>query len=129
MSGILNIASLSLSAFQRALEVVGNNIANANNRGYSRQTVEFAPTPSHRYAGSFIGSGVSIAAIKRNNDRFATEQVRETLTSKSEYDIFYQQALQIDKLLSQEGTSVSASLQNFFNALTQDRERHRVLDL
>ncbi|KTC77972.1 flagellar hook-associated protein FlgK [Legionella brunensis] len=122
MSGILNIAASSLNAFQRALEVVGNNIANAHNSGYSRQTTQFTPMPSHRYAGSFIGTGVTVSDIKRNNDRFATQQVRETLTSKTEFDTFYQQALQIDKLLSQEGTSVSASLQKFFNALSQLNE-------
>ncbi|ASQ45587.1 flagellar hook-associated protein FlgK [Legionella clemsonensis] len=122
MSGILNIAASSLSAFQRALEVVGNNIANVNTRGYSRQTTQFTPTPSHRYAGSFIGTGVTVSGIKRNNDQFATRQIRETLTTKTEYDTFYQQALQIDKLLSQEGTSISASLQQFFNALAQLNE-------
>lgn len=122
MSGILNIAASSLSAFQRALEVVGNNIANVNTRGYSRQTAQFTPTPSHRYAGSFIGTGVTVSGIKRNNDQFATRQVRETLTTKTEYDTFYQQALQIDKLLSQEGTSISTSMQQFFNALAQLNE-------
>ncbi|CEK11055.1 flagellar hook-associated protein FlgK [Legionella hackeliae] len=122
MSGILNIAASSLNAFQRALEVVGNNIANVNTQGYSRQTAQFNPTPSHRYAGSFIGTGVTVTGIKRNTDQFATRQVRETLTTKTEYDTFYQQALQIDKLLSQEGTSVSASLQQFFNSLAQLNE-------
>lgn len=115
MAGILGIASSSLNAFQRALEVTGNNIANANNSGYSRQTIHFTPTPAQRYAGSFIGTGVAVSNIKRNNDQFATQQLRDTLTTKTEYDTFYQQALQIDKLLSQEGTSISAALQNFFS--------------
>ncbi|WP_232220608.1 flagellar hook-associated protein FlgK [Legionella tunisiensis] len=119
MAGILGIASSSLNAFQRALEVTGNNIANANNSGYSRQTIHFTPTPSQRYAGSFIGTGVTVSNVKRNNDQFATQQVRDTLTTKTEYDTFYQQALQIDRLLSQEGTSISAALQNFFSALGQ----------
>lgn len=122
MSGLLNIAALSLNAFQRALDVVGNNMANFKTQGYSRQTTQFTPTKPHRYAGSFIGTGVAISGIKRNNDRFATQQIRETLTSKTEYDTFYQQALQIDKLLSQDGTSVSTSLQSFFNSLAQLRD-------
>lgn len=119
MTGILNIASLSLNAFQRALEVTGNNIGNATQSSYTRQTIQFSPTPSYRYAGAYIGTGVVVSDIRRHSDRFATEQLRETLTAKTQYDTFYQQALQLDKLLSQEGTSVSASLQNFFNALAQ----------
>ncbi|MDI9819489.1 MULTISPECIES: flagellar hook-associated protein FlgK [unclassified Legionella] len=122
MAGILSIASSSLGAFQRALEVAGNNIANIGNTSYSRQSVHFAATPSHRYAGSFIGTGVSIVDINRNSDRFAVQRVRDTLTPKSQYDTFYQQALQIDKLLSQEGTSISTSLQSFFNSLAQLNE-------
>lgn len=119
MAGILSIASSSLNAFQRALAVTGNNIANSSNKAYTRETVQFTPLSSQRYAGSYIGGGVMISAIQRNSDRFAEQQVRETLTAKSQYDALYQQALQIDKLLSEKGTSVSNNLQTFFNTLSQ----------
>ncbi|KTD63872.1 flagellar hook-associated protein FlgK [Legionella spiritensis] len=119
MAGILGIATSGLSAFQRAFEVTGNNIANINNGSYSRQTVIFSQMPSQRFAGSFIGSGVMVSDIQRHSDRFANQQVRDTLTTKTQYDIFYEQASQIDKLLSQDGTSISVSLQSFFNALSQ----------
>lgn len=122
MAGLLNIASSSLNAFQRALAVTGNNIANSSNKAYTRQSAQFSPLPSQRYAGSFIGGGVNISTIKRNDDRFADGQVREALTTKSQYEAFYQQALQIDKLLSEKGTSVSTNLQTFFNALGQLNE-------
>ncbi|KTD36813.1 flagellar hook-associated protein FlgK [Legionella nautarum] len=123
MAGILNIAATSLNAFQRALAVTGNNIANSSNRAYTRETAQFSPLPSQRYgSNSYIGSGVIISDVRRNSDRFATEQVRETLTLKSEYDYFYQQAIQIDKLLSEKGTSLSSSMQTFFNALGQLNE-------
>ncbi|CDZ78143.1 Flagellar hook-associated protein 1 [Legionella massiliensis] len=122
MAGLLNIASSSLNAFQRALAVTGNNIANSSNKAYTRQTAQFSPLPSQRYAGSFIGGGVNISAVRRHDDRFADSQVREALTTKSQYDTFYQQALQIDKLLSEKGTSVSTNLQTFFNALGQLNE-------
>lgn len=119
MGGILSIATSGLNAFQRALDVTGNNIANVRNGDYSRQIVQFAQLPSQRYAGAYVGSGVVISDIRRNSDRFATQQVRDTLSVKSQYDTFYEQAVQIDKLLSEDGTSISATLQNFFNALSQ----------
>lgn len=120
MAGILNIAATSLNAFQRALAVTGNNIANSSNRAYTRETAQFSPLPSQRYgSNAYIGSGVILSDVRRNSDRFATEQVRETLTLKSEYDYFYQQAIQIDQLLSEKGTSLSSSMQTFFNALGQ----------
>lgn len=116
---ILNVAYSGLSAFQRALDVTGNNIVNALNRGYSRQSVQFSPGPSVRFAGSYVGSGVTIDSVYRNVDQFANAQLRNTTSVKSQYDTFYQQAAQIDKLLSQNGSNISSSLQSFFDALGQ----------
>ncbi|KTC74687.1 flagellar hook-associated protein FlgK [Legionella birminghamensis] len=122
MANILNIATSGLLAFQRGLDLTANNISNSRTPGYTRQMLLLKSLPSQRFAGSFIGAGVSPADIKRNSDRFATQQVRETLTNKAQYDIFYEQASQIDKLLSQDGSSISSTLQNFFNALGQLNE-------
>ncbi len=116
---ILSIAYSGMSAFQNALSVTGNNIANIKTRGYSRQSIQFTPTPSRSFAGSFIGTGVAIGNVYRNADQFANAQVRSTLSIKSQYDTFYQQALQINKLLSQDGSSLSSSMQSFFDSLGQ----------
>ncbi|MCC5792469.1 MAG: flagellar hook-associated protein FlgK [Legionellaceae bacterium] len=119
MAGILGIANSALNAFQQGLAVTGNNIANVNTKGYSRQTIHYNTGPSNRHAGSFIGSGVTITGVMRNSDRFANEQVRDTQSMKSQYETFFQQASQLDRLLSQDGTGVSVSMQEFFNALSQ----------
>ncbi|KTC94187.1 flagellar hook-associated protein FlgK [Legionella erythra] len=119
MVGIFGIATSGLNAFQRALDVVGTNITNVKNPNYTRQTVLFGQLPSQRFAGSYIGSGVVITDIQRHADRFANQQVRDTLAAKTQYEVFYEQAAQIDKLLSQDGTNITANLQNFFNALSQ----------
>ncbi|AOW52171.1 TPA: flagellar hook-associated protein FlgK [Legionella pneumophila subsp. pneumophila] len=116
---ILNIAYSGLNAFQRALDVTGNNIANFKTRGYSRQSIQFTPIASNRYAGSYIGAGVSVSSIYRNVDQFANAQVRSTLSYRTQYDAFYNQAIQIDKLLSQDGSSISAPLQTFFDSIGQ----------
>lgn len=116
---ILNIAYSGLNAFQRALDVTGNNIANFKTRGYSRQSIQFTPITSNRYVGSYIGAGVSVASIYRNVDQFANAQVRSTLSYRTQYDAFYNQAIQIDKLLSQDGSSISVPLQTFFDSIGQ----------
>lgn len=119
MTGIYKIASSGLSAFSRAIEVTGNNIGNIRTKGYSRQTALFREQGSNPFGKHYIGSGVEIERIKRNSDGFVNRAVRESLSAKSEYDTFYRQASQIDALLSQEGTSVSVGLQNFFTSLSQ----------
>lgn len=119
MSGILNIAYSGLNAFQNALSVTANNITNATTKGYSRQGLQLQQGPGQRYAGSFMGSGVVVGNVYRNVDQFATAQVRNTQTVRSQYESFYNQAIQIDRLLSQDGNSVSTSMQSFFDSLGQ----------
>jgi flagellar hook-associated protein 1 FlgK len=116
---LLSIASTGLNASQRALDMIGNNITNANTKGYSRQSIQLMPSLTQRYGNSFIGSGVSIQSIDRVADQFANHQLTTSTSIKSLHDSFFQQASQIDKLLSQDGVGLSAPLQNFFTALGQ----------
>jgi flagellar hook-associated protein 1 FlgK len=74
MSG-LQTALSALYAQRRGLEVVGQNIANANTDGYSRQSVDLqeiggpsVPAFWARYTGT--GSGVQVADITRYRDLF-----------------------------------------------------------
>jgi len=52
MGSILNIGTRALLANQLALQTVGNNIANVNTAGYSRQSVVLQSVE-----GQFSGSG------------------------------------------------------------------------
>ena len=116
---IINTAYSGLNAFQNALSVIGNNITNATTKGYSRQTIQLIPSLTQKFGSASIGSGVSVASVLRNTDEFANFQVRNTNSLKSQYDVFFQQASQVDKLLSQDGVSLSAAMQNFFSAFGQ----------
>lgn len=119
MTGLLGIAYSGLSAFQRALEVTGNNIVNQHTKGYSRQSIHLSTNPTQRFGSSYMGNGVTIAGVNRNVDQFTSNQVRTAFTARSQYESFYQQAIQIDRLLVQDGSSISASMHSFFDALGQ----------
>lgn len=116
---ILSIAYSGLNAFQYALDVSGNNIANAGTKGYSRQSILLSTSMSQRYGGAYVGSGVTINSIYRNSDQFANAQVRGMLSTKAQYETFFQQAGQIDKMISQNGSSISSAMQGFFDAFNQ----------
>jgi flagellar hook-associated protein 1 FlgK len=119
MSGLLNTASLALNAFHRGLDIAGNNIANAGTVGYSRRSIIFSPTPSNRLGGFSVGTGVQIQSIYRNVNEFANNRVRSTTTLMSQFETFFSQASQLDGLLSEPGTSISLSMQSFFNSLSK----------
>lgn len=77
MSGFssLNTAVSGLAAAQRAMDVAGQNIVNANTPGYARQRVQLAEVASattasfHSGGGTGLG-GVTVAGVSRIKDAF-----------------------------------------------------------
>ncbi len=71
----LNAATTSLWAQRRALDVTGQNIANVNTAGYSRQRVDMqavggSPVPAFYSTGNGIGGGVTADDVIRIRDVF-----------------------------------------------------------
>ncbi|QZY54320.1 flagellar hook-associated protein FlgK [Crassaminicella profunda] len=75
----LNIAKSGLFASQRALQVIGHNIANANTPGYSRQRVEMSQSDPMALSGGqgMIGTGVDTLHIKNIRDEFLDIKYRD----------------------------------------------------
>lgn len=72
--GILNIGTRALQANQVALQTAGNNIANVNTPGYSRQSVVLQAVEGQFTGGGYIGKGVDVVTIQRNFSDFLTRQ-------------------------------------------------------
>lgn len=73
--GALNTALSALMAHRRASEVLGQNIANVNTPGYSRQRVDLSSqagsvVPAVYSRSSGVGDGVKVDAIVRMRDDF-----------------------------------------------------------
>ena len=60
LSSSIQMASAALQANDIALQVVGQNIANANTPGYLRETVNFTPGPSQTNGALIQGTGVQV---------------------------------------------------------------------
>ena len=70
ISSLLNIGSRAMNASYAQLTVTGNNIANANTDGYSRQSVELETAFSQQTGNGFFGKGVNIATVTRAHSDF-----------------------------------------------------------
>src|SRR6185312_14035957 len=73
--GSLNAATTALWAQRRALDVTGQNIANVNTEGYSRQRVDLraiggSVVPAFFSTSPGIGAGVSADDVTRIRDAF-----------------------------------------------------------
>lgn len=77
----LEMMRRALFANQRALDLVGQNISNANTRGYSRQDLSlYAAPPFHTPLGQGvgqIGAGVTDAGLVRYREEFFDRQFRQ----------------------------------------------------
>ncbi len=77
----LEVARRSLQSQQRALDVTGHNIANANTKGYSRQVVDFRTVPpTGTGIKANIGAGVEVSSVNRMRDSFLDGQYRQQST-------------------------------------------------
>ena len=117
MADLLSTSVSGLLAFQQALDVTSNNIANASTPGYSVETANLTPSPGQFTGSGYVGSGVMVQSITRAYNAQLTQQVRSSQSSYSSYNSLATQAQQIDNMLSDSTTGLSASLQSFVNAL------------
>ena len=107
---ILNTGREGMLAHQIALQITGQNIANLNTEGYSRQRVEFQTSPT--------GAGVSIDYIRRQRDLFMDVQLtsqNSKLGSASSLAESYTQIEQIFNEINLKG--ISSSFSDFFKAI------------
>jgi flagellar hook-associated protein 1 FlgK len=73
-STLMGIGTRAMFANYAALQTTGNNIANANTQGYSRQEVQLE-TGKGQYTGAgFFGQGVNVKTVTRSYDQFLTTQ-------------------------------------------------------
>ena len=118
-----NVAQRGMAAAQYALNVISNNISNANTEGYSRQraalseTASYGPILLENGVGAYAGQGVSIDSIQRAHDNYIDGQVRD-MTSQNNYASTNANTLQqVEALLGEpSGKGISTALNSFFQA-------------
>jgi flagellar hook-associated protein 1 FlgK len=120
VSTILEAGKQSLLTQQRAIQVVGHNIANVNTPGYSRQRTELVPAhPSH---SGVLKAGVSVDQVTRAFDRFLTGQVNTTASNASHTKTQADLLSQVEALfndLGAENSSLAATLDRFFHSFQE----------
>jgi flagellar hook-associated protein FlgK len=78
MSDLLSIGSSGVTAYQRALATVSNNIANVNTDGYTRQDVSLAANQPRQIGNSYLGTGTRFDAVQRQYDAFVESNLRNS---------------------------------------------------
>jgi flagellar hook-associated protein 1 len=112
---ILNTAKLGLLSQQLAIEVTGQNIANVQTEGYSRQEVNFEATNPRNFSLGQLGTGVRVAGIERSHDEFLYSQILGEGDTLGKFGVRKDVFDQLEILLSENnGQSLNQTLSKFF---------------
>jgi flagellar hook-associated protein 1 FlgK len=115
--GILGTGVSGLAAAQKGLDTTGHNIANANTKGFNRQTVEQTSTVGIPFGGVFLGNGTQISSISRAFNEFSFSEV---IYNKSQYNFnnaMTVNASRLDNFLADTNTGITKNIEDMFDAV------------
>lgn len=115
---ILSIGTRALQANQIALQTAGNNIANVNTPGYSRQTVVLQTVEGQFTGGGYIGKGVDVQTIQRNFSAFLTRQSTMATSTQSADTARADKLKQLEGLFAGGASGLGASINDMLNAFS-----------
>jgi flagellar hook-associated protein 1 FlgK len=106
----LSVALSSLYAQRRGLDVTGQNIANANTDGYSRQRLDLTAVGAPAIPAIFstwqgAGSGVTVADVTRMRDAFLEARGGDEHSKLSQFTSASQTLNQVQQLIPEPGTN------------------------
>jgi flagellar hook-associated protein 1 FlgK len=111
----LYVGLSGIQAQQAALNVVGNNIANVNTPGYSRQQADLTANQALASGGVYFGTGVTLSDVQGIRSQFLDLQLYHQTALQSGAQDRYAALNAISPTLADSGTTgLSAQIQTFF---------------
>ncbi|HUI79917.1 MAG TPA: flagellar hook-associated protein FlgK [Bryobacteraceae bacterium] len=117
LMSVLTGAGNALDAYQKAMDVVQNNITNANTPGYASQSINLVPQP-FELSGGLVG-GVAAKGLISARDDSADAAVQQQLQLLGKYQMQAQDTASLSNFFDATGnTGVSADLNQLFQAFS-----------
>lgn len=115
----LTAAVSSLQVSQQALQVIGNNLANANTEGYHRQTSQLANRVPLQVGNLSFGRGVNFVDIRQIRSEVLESSVTRQNADSGELDSSLRVLTRIESRISVESSSPLTRIEGLFNELEQ----------
>jgi flagellar hook-associated protein 1 FlgK len=112
----LNAGKTSLLTNQKSIEIVGNNIANVNTEGYSRQRAELMQIPAVNFGDFFIGQGVTVSDVSRDYSVFISRQLQNKTIEFGEETGKSNTLSELERVFSVSEDNLAGQINNFFDA-------------
>lgn len=114
---LISIGLSGLTASSAAINTIGNNTANVDTAGYSRQQTMTVASASQNIGAGYIGTGTTLSDVRRIYNSYLDSQLQSSTALNSDATAFQSQAGSTDTLLSDSSTSVSTVLATFFTQM------------
>jgi len=118
VSDVFGISVSALQAFQNAINVTSNNVANASTPGYDRETVNLTEAIPQSNGAATIGAGVVVSGINRAFSQAAANQLNTSQSSLGQLNALQNYSNQIDNLFGTTLGGLSTALQSFYSAFS-----------
>jgi flagellar hook-associated protein 1 FlgK len=120
--GSLSTALSAMQTERKALEVTGQNIANSNTVGYTRQRADMqaiggSVSPALYSTSDGIGNGVQVVEVQRLQDAFLEQQANSANGTLSNLQGAQTTYADLEDAFGEPGTTgISSSISTFFNS-------------
>jgi len=115
LSSIFGIDLSALQAFQQAIEVTSNNVANASTPGYDEESIELETALPQDAGGFAIGSGVGVAGVQRAYSQAAATQLNTSQSTLGQLTALQNYTSQIDNLFGTTAGGLTTALQTYYS--------------
>ncbi|HET6976326.1 MAG TPA: flagellar hook-associated protein FlgK [Pyrinomonadaceae bacterium] len=113
------IGRRALRASQLGLAVTGQNIANVNTAGYSRQSVQLSATPAANGNLGLVGQGVTIDGVRQFRDRFVESRLQTETSIAGRLTAERDALFPVDAVFNEaNGNGINAAMNSFFGSFT-----------
>ncbi len=114
VSDAFGISLSALQAFQQAIAVTSNNVANASTPGYDEESINLsAAAPQSNGLDAQVGSGVVVNGVTRAFSQAATNQANTSQSSLGQLNALQNYSTQIDNLFGTTVGGLSTALQSY----------------
>lgn len=116
MSDLLTIGSTGISAYQRALATVSNNIANVNTEGYARQDVSLVSNQPRLLGGSYLGTGARFDSVRRQYDAFVESNLRNSQSELKSQEPLLSYVNRVIDVMGDQSIGLTSAMNQFFES-------------
>jgi flagellar hook-associated protein 1 FlgK len=118
--GSIQMAGNTLQAMDVALQVVNQNISNANTTGYIREEAVLQTAGTQQLGNLLLGTGVEVTAIVQKIDKYLEGRLRGATSDSSYADTLKSNYTQLEGVLNALSNSndLSTAMNTFFSSIS-----------